>query len=68
MKPVRNSGRGFSLDAQASLHVSLHMEGMMENWSNAKWCDVANLVLGAILFFRPGYLDLTLGAPLETPI
>jgi hypothetical protein len=29
------------------------MEGMMENWSNAKWCDVANLVLGAILFFSP---------------
>jgi hypothetical protein len=25
---------------------------MMENW-NAKWCDVANLILGAILFFSP---------------
>src|SRR5256884_7742085 len=23
----------------------------MENWTNAKWCDVANLVLGAFLFF-----------------
>src|ERR1700704_4914426 len=30
------------------------MEGvMMENWTNAKLCDVANLVLGAILFFSP---------------
>src|ERR1700752_1259173 len=30
------------------------MEGvMMENWSNAKLCDVANLVLGAVLFFSP---------------
>lgn len=26
---------------------------MMENWTNAKWCDVANLILGAILLFSP---------------
>ena len=26
---------------------------MMENWTNAKLCDVANLVLGAVLFFSP---------------
>ena len=26
---------------------------MMENWTNAKWCDVANLVLGAFLFCSP---------------
>jgi hypothetical protein len=25
----------------------------MENWSNAKLCDVANLILGAFLFFTP---------------
>ena len=25
----------------------------MENWTNAKWCDAANLVLGAFLFFSP---------------
>jgi hypothetical protein len=25
----------------------------MENWSNAKLCDVANLILGAFLFFSP---------------
>ncbi len=25
----------------------------MENWTNAKLCDVANLILGAILFFSP---------------
>jgi SPW repeat-containing protein len=29
------------------------MEGVMENWTNAKLCDVANLVLGAILFLSP---------------
>jgi SPW repeat len=29
------------------------MEGVMDNWTNAKWCDVANLVLGAFLFFSP---------------
>ncbi len=25
----------------------------MENWTNAKLCDVANLILGAFLFFSP---------------
>jgi hypothetical protein len=25
----------------------------MENWTNAKLCDVANLILGAILFLSP---------------
>jgi hypothetical protein len=31
------------------------MEGVMENWNwtNARLCDVANLVLGAFLFFSP---------------
>src|SRR5882724_3497698 len=29
------------------------MENWMENWTNAKLCDVANLVLGAFLFFSP---------------
>jgi SPW repeat len=26
---------------------------IMENWTNAKLCDAANLILGAILFFSP---------------
>ena len=25
----------------------------MENWTNARLCDVANLILGAVLFFSP---------------
>ena len=25
----------------------------MENWTNAKLCDVANLILGAVLFVSP---------------
>ena len=29
------------------------MEDFMENWTNAKLCDVANLILGAILFVSP---------------
>ncbi len=29
------------------------MEGVMENWTNAKYCDVANLILGAFLFVSP---------------
>jgi SPW repeat len=29
------------------------MEVVMENWTNAKLCDVANLILGAVLFLSP---------------
>jgi hypothetical protein len=29
------------------------MEGVMENWTNEKYCDVANLILGAVLFLSP---------------
>src|SRR5947207_671076 len=29
------------------------MEDEMNQWSNAKLCDVANLILGAVLFFSP---------------
>jgi len=34
----------------------------MENWTNAKWCDVANLVLGAILFLSPWIFGFDAGA------
>src|SRR5215217_1923167 len=26
------------------------MEGVMDNWTNAKWCDVANLILSPWIF------------------
>jgi len=29
------------------------MEGKMNDWTNAKLCDVANLILGAFLFLSP---------------
>jgi SPW repeat len=29
------------------------MEGVMETWTNARFCDVANLILGAILLVSP---------------
>jgi len=35
------------------LHGKTPMEGAMENWTNAKLCDVANLVLGVVLLFSP---------------
>ena len=35
----------------------------MENWTNAKWCDVANLVLGAFLFFSPWMFGFDAGKP-----
>jgi hypothetical protein len=37
-------------------------EDHMENWTNAKLCDVANLILGAILFFSPWLFGFDAGA------
>ena len=34
----------------------------MENWTNAKYCDVANLVLGAILLVSPWIFGFGTGA------
>jgi hypothetical protein len=39
------------------------MEGVMENWTNAKLCDVANLILGAILFLSPWIFGFDAGRP-----
>jgi hypothetical protein len=44
---------------------SLQMEGVMENWTNAKLCDVANLILGAILFFSPWIFGFDAGRASE---
>jgi hypothetical protein len=41
------------------------MEGVMENWTNAKWCDVANLILGAVLFFSPWMFGFDAGRASE---
>ena len=35
----------------------------MYEWSNAKLCDVANLVLGAFLFFSPWIFGFAAGTP-----
>jgi len=35
----------------------------MENWTNAKLCDVANLILGAILFLSPWIWNFDAGRP-----
>jgi len=42
------------------------MENWMENWTNAKLCDVANLVLGAFLFFSPWIFGFDAGKVSET--
>jgi hypothetical protein len=44
---------------------NLQKEGAMYNWTNAKFCDVANLILGAILFFSPWMFGFDAG---KTPI
>ena len=33
----------------------------MENWTNAKLCDVANLILGAVLFVSPWVFSFDAG-------
>ncbi|HWL21391.1 MAG TPA: SPW repeat protein [Bradyrhizobium sp.] len=34
----------------------------MQNWTNARYCDVANLVLGGILFVSPWIFGFSQGA------
>jgi hypothetical protein len=41
------------------------MEVVMENWTNAKLCDVANLILGAVLFFSPWIFKFDAGRTSE---
>lgn len=41
------------------------MEDVMENWTNAKLCDVANLILGAILFTSPWVFGFDAGRASE---
>jgi hypothetical protein len=43
----------FARNLPVESHGNLQKEGAMDNWTNAKFCDVANLILGAILFFSP---------------
>ena len=38
----------------------------MDDWSSAKLCDVANLILGMILFFSPWLFGLSAGAQWQT--
>jgi hypothetical protein len=38
------------------------MEDTMDQWTNAKLCDVGNLILGGILFFSPWLFHLPAGA------
>jgi hypothetical protein len=38
----------------------------MDEWSSARLCDVANLILGMILFFSPWLFRLSAGAQWET--
>jgi hypothetical protein len=38
----------------------------MDDWSNARLCDVVNLLLGMILFFSPWLFGLAAGAQWQT--
>jgi hypothetical protein len=39
----------------------MEIQWKVENWTNAKWCDVVNLVLGALLFLSPWILGFDAG-------
>jgi hypothetical protein len=54
LEPVRR----YSVDS----YGKSPMEAPMENWTNAKLCDVANLVLGAILSVSPWIFGFAAGA------
>ena len=41
------------------------MDNWMENWTNAKFCDVANLILGGILFLSPWIFGFDAGRASE---
>jgi hypothetical protein len=41
---------------------------MNDEWTNAKYCDVANLVLGAILFISPWLFAFEAGAASQNAI
>jgi hypothetical protein len=38
----------------------------MDDWSSVKLCDVANLLLGMVLFFSPWAFGLSIGAQWQT--
>ncbi len=38
----------------------------MDDWSSIKLCDVANLILGMVLFFSPWEFNLSVGAQWQT--
>ena len=38
----------------------------MDDWSSVRLCDVANLILGGVLFFSPWLFDLSAGAHWQT--
>lgn len=38
----------------------------MDDWSNVRLCDIANLALSVVLFFSPWLFDLSYGAPWQT--
>jgi hypothetical protein len=63
-RPVFVSHPADGTDA-ASVRLNWHgkppMEGVMENWTNAKLCDVANLILGAVLFVSPWMFSFDAG-------
>src|ERR687888_993120 len=40
----------------------------MNEWTNAKLCDVANLILGAVLFFSPWIFGFDAGAQTQNAV
>jgi SPW repeat len=47
---------------------ALRMEEAMNAWTNARFCDVANLVLGAFLFSSPWIFGFANDAPTQNAV
>jgi hypothetical protein len=43
------------------MRICSKKEAIMSEWSNAKYCDAANLILGAALFFSPWIFKFATG-------
>jgi hypothetical protein len=49
------------LEEDVAMRICSKKEAIMSEWSNAKYCDAANLILGAALFFSPWIFGFAAG-------
>jgi uncharacterized RDD family membrane protein YckC len=65
-RTLRRGRLAAKAETAAGQRASSTMEGVVDDWSSSKLCDVANLFLGMILFFSPWLFSLPAGAQWQT--